>query len=248
MAGTSTTSLRPPSPASAPLPVGPVSARLFKVTDGLLDLAEVTVRVSVVGGRPGRPSTSTDRRTDTRRPRPGWTAATAGAELGLSELSRSRPGRRRHAVTIAQILGTVSDTRPVAVQCASGHGRVAGRWLGTGPSRTSFGDATCTWCFRRRGPSNGPRDRFRPGENAVDRDRPAHADRRGGGRPRPLRHLHGRRWRVAGAAGRRPAGADRAERGGEDDAAAVAVRAAAVDRRERSASWARCYGRTGRTC
>ncbi len=89
------------------------------MTDGLLDLAEVTVRVA---------KSTADRvlvdlvpPTDGYPPADDWVrAATRGAEQALSELGRSRPGRRPLAVTLTRILGTVSDTRPVAVQCATG--------------------------------------------------------------------------------------------------------------------------------
>ena len=89
------------------------------MTDGLLDLADV--RVSVRDGAADAVVVDLEPPPDGYSPGQAWIgAAVRGAEQALSELSRSHPTAGGRAVTIRQILGTVSDTRPPAVACAAG--------------------------------------------------------------------------------------------------------------------------------
>ena len=120
MPATNTNSHRPPSGpfGSSTLLPQTSNVRVFKATNGKLDLADVTV---VVSG-----DSATGIKTDLVRPPDAYetptlwiSAAIEGAELALWELrDRGRPTDGR-LVTLTEIRGTVSDTRPQAVRCAA---------------------------------------------------------------------------------------------------------------------------------
>ena len=116
----SATSPRRRSPASGRLtdPGEQFSYRLKQVTGQRIDFAEVVVAVvpaAVRGVSPDRPAGSGE-----YPPMPEWvTAARRGAGRAIAVLSECGLLTRGPAVRIVRIVGSFSDTRSAAVQCAA---------------------------------------------------------------------------------------------------------------------------------
>ena len=108
-----------PSPASVGRGERQATSRLLKVSAGRADVATVTVRLSPAEA--AGVVADLDPPPDGYPPPANWVrAAVQGAEAALARLVDNGLTADLWRVTVTQILGTVSDTRPCAVRCAGG--------------------------------------------------------------------------------------------------------------------------------